>query len=212
METIILMMPEWLQPANLLAYGGLSILLLVVFTENGFFFGFFLPGDSLLFTAGLFSGSVYLPVTLVTLMLSLIIAAGAGSLLGYWFGKKFGFWIQALPDGKIYKKKHLKMTSDYYETKGSYAFIMGRFLPIIRTFVPILAGIVSMPYKKFMMLNIVGVSIWVITIVSAGFFLGKTFPGLINHLEWVVLTLLILPLIPVFKTWLNRNKASFNKK
>lgn len=206
METVLLMMPQWLQPANMLAYGGLTILLIVVFTENGFFFGFFLPGDSLLFTAGLFSGSVYLPVTLLTLMCSLILAAGTGSLLGFWFGKKFGFWIKGLPDGKIYKQKHLIMTSEYYESKGSYAFILGRFLPIIRTFVPILAGIVDMPYKKFMMLNMLGVSVWVLSIVSAGFYLGKTFPQLINHLEWVVLTLVLLPLIPVIKAWFSRKQ------
>lgn len=206
METVLLMIPHWLQPANMLAYGGLTILLLVVFTENGFFFGFFLPGDSLLFTAGLFSDSIYLPVTLLTLMGSLILAAGTGSMLGFWFGKKFGFWIKGLPDGKIYKQKHLMMTSEYYESKGSYAFILGRFLPIIRTFVPILAGIVDMPYKKFMMLNMLGVSVWVLSLVSAGFFLGKTFPQLVNHLEWVVLTLVLLPLIPVIKTWLSRRE------
>lgn len=201
---MMLMMPEWLEPANMLAYGGLTVLLMVVFTENGFFFGFFLPGDSLLFTAGLLSGSVYLPVPLLTLICSLILAACLGSWVGYWFGRKFGSWIKALPDGRIYKQKYLLMTSDYYETKGSYAFILGRFLPIIRTFVPILAGIVNMSHKRFMFLNVLGVVIWVTTIVSAGFFLGKTFPQLINHLEWVVLALIVLPFIPVIKTWLNR--------
>ncbi|HET8860884.1 DedA family protein [Marivirga sp.] len=205
METVLLIMPEWLEPTNLLAFGGLTLLLLVVFIENSFFFGFFLPGDSLLFTAGLFCGSVYLPVSLLTLIGALILTASLGSLLGYWFGKKFGFWIKNLPDGKIYKRKHLEMTSEYYEKKGSYAFIMGRFLPVIRTFVPILAGIVNMPFKKFMLFNVLGVSIWVIIIVTAGFFLGKTFPQLIHHLEWVILALVVLPLIPVLKKIFSKN-------
>ncbi|MBK6267094.1 DedA family protein [Marivirga sp. S37H4] len=203
MGTIILMAFDWLQADSLLAFGGISLLLLVVFIENGLFFGFFLPGDSLLFTAGLLCGTIYLPLSLFSLISTLILSASLGSWLGYWFGRKSGTWIKGLPDGRIYKRKYFQITEDYYRLKGPMAFILGRFLPVIRTFVPILAGIVKMPQKRFMLLNITGVTIWVIVVVFAGNFIGKAFPGIIHHLEWVILVIVLLSLLPIAKTWYN---------
>lgn len=204
MHSILCLIPEWLQPETLLQYGGITLLLIIIFAENGLFFGFFLPGDSLLFTAGMLCGSVYLPINFPLMVVSLIIAACAGSFVGYWFGRKAGVWLKQLPDGRIFKKRYLEVTEDYYAKKGSLAFILGRFLPIIRTFVPILAGIINMPQARFMMLNILGVVIWVPLFTGAGYFLGRLFPQLIEHLEWIALGMIVISFIPVVKTWYNK--------
>ena len=201
MHTIFCLIPEWLQPENLLIFGGLSLLLLVVFAENGLFFGFFLPGDSLLFTAGILCGTPYLPWTITLLLAALIVAASLGSWTGYWFGRKAGKWLRNRPDGVIFKKKYLLITESYYHRKGPLAFVLGRFLPIIRTFVPILAGIVHMKQSRFMLLNVLGVAIWVVLVTGAGYFLGQSFPWLIHHLEWIALGMIVISFIPVLYTW-----------
>lgn len=211
LDTILhtfLLLPIWLQPEHLLVYGGISLLLLIVFIENGMFFGFFLPGDSLLFTAGLLSGTDFLPYPLLLIIVLLICSAGLGSWFGYWFGGKFAKRIRRMEDGRFYKQKYLIQTEEYYRDKGSFAFIIGRFMPVVRTFIPILAGLIHMPFKRFFLLNWAGVIIWVTVMTLFGYFLGQIFPGIIDYLEWLILTIVIVSFLPLIKTWISRKTTT----
>ena len=150
--------PEFFNPESIIRYGGLALLLLVIFTETGVFFGFFLPGDSLVFVAGLLSGSPYLQFNILVLWPLLVVSAAAGSMVGYWFGKRAENYLAHRKENFFYKKKYLDMTHGFYDRYGMWAFIMGRFLPIIRTFVPIFAGLANINYNKFILFNIYFIS------------------------------------------------------
>ena len=165
----------WLQylmdSEELIRTGGLVAITLIIFIENGFFFGFFLPGDYLLFLSGVFCGTKILNVPLPLLMLCIFLAAVIGSFVGYFSGWYFGDRIQARPDSLFFKKKHIESTRKYFAKYGSQTLIIARFLPVVRTFSPILAGIVKMQFYKFSIFNILGGAIWVITLVGGGFYL-----------------------------------------
>src|SRR5688572_24691368 len=133
---------DLLNPQSIIQYGGLALLLFVIFAETGLFFGFFLPGDSLLFTAGLLTNSNYIDQPVGVLIILLIIAAVSGSTVGYWFGLGAERYFKDRKENFFYKKKYIDITQDFYGRYGMMAFILGRFMPIVRTFVPILAGIV----------------------------------------------------------------------
>ena len=203
----VFLIGELFKPESIIIYGGLALLLTVVFAENGLFFGFFLPGDSLLFVAGLLCEThLMLPVWLLVILL--ISAAFLGTLTGYGFGKLAKNYFTNRKENFFYKKKYLNITQDFYNRHGMKAFVLGRFLPIIRTFVPILAGIVNIEFKKFLFYSFIGISIWIISFVMAGHWLGNVFPDIINYLEVIVLGLIVVTAIPVVITWRkNRVKA-----
>ena len=197
---------QWLNPETILAVGGVGLLLLIVFLESGFFFGFFLPGDSLLFTTGLLCGTGLLDSNLLNLLLLLNAAAIGGYCCGYLFGNKMEKLLLNMPDGIFYKKKYLEMTRSYYNRHGKFTLVIGRFLPIIRTFVPILAGLVGVNLRQFMLYNVLGSLVWICSLVLAGFLLGKSFPQLKEYLEYVVLAIVILSAIPVIRTFSRERK------
>jgi len=182
-------------------YGGLGLLLFVIFAETGLFFGFFLPGDSLLFVAGLLSGTKYLDVSVWLLIALLIIAASTGTTVGYGFGRWAESYLKNRKENFFYKKKYLQMTEDFYKKYGMMTFILGRFLPVVRTFVPILAGIVRINFGKFLFYNIIGAAAWIITMVMAGHWLGNIFPGISEHLEIIVAAMILLTTIPLWTSW-----------
>ena len=142
-------------PESIIHYGGLALLLFVIFAETGLLIGFFLPGDSLVFIAGMICVSKpdVLGVNLITLIICLATAAISGNIVGYWFGKKAGPPLFNRPDSIIFKKRYLEITQKFYEKNGGKTLIIGRFLPIIRTFAPILAGVVKIEFKKFIFFN-----------------------------------------------------------
>lgn len=197
---------QWLNPETILAVGGVGLLLLIVFLESGFFFGFFLPGDSLLFTTGLLCGTGMLNSTLLNLLLLLNIAAIAGYGCGYLFGNRAGKLLLNMGESIFYKKAYLEMTRSYYNRHGKFTLIVGRFLPIIRTFVPILAGLVGVNLRQFMFYNVMGSLIWICSFVVAGFMLGKSFPQIGEYLEWIVLGMVVLSAIPVIRTFQKEKK------
>ncbi len=199
---------QWLNPETILSFGGIGLLLLIVFLECGFFFGFFLPGDSLLFTTGLLCGTQVLQGDLVSLLLYINIAAIGGYTCGYLFGNHMGKMLLNMRDGFFYKKKYLEITRKYYEEHGRFTLIIGRFLPIIRTFVPILAGMVGVKAKQFMVYNIMGSLVWVCSFVTAGYWLGRSFPIVKDYLEFIVLGMIILSAIPVIRTFYKENKKN----
>jgi membrane-associated protein len=148
---------------------GLLVITLIVFAENGLFFAFFLPGDYLLFLTGVFGGTGVLKEPLSTLLLSIFAAAVIGSLVGYLSGRFFGKSLMSRPDGWYYKKKHLESTREFFDKYGFMALVISRFLPIVRTFTPILAGISHLSWYKFILLNVVGAAMWVGILVTGGY-------------------------------------------
>jgi membrane-associated protein len=188
------------KPETIINYGGVYLLIFVIFAETGLFFGFFLPGDSLLFTAGLLASSGIIEMNVYLLTAFLCIAAILGNYVGYYFGKRLGLRLYDRKDSLLYKKKYLTMTEDFYNRHGGMALIFGRFLPIIRTFAPILAGVINMNLLKFSFYNVAGSILWVFSFVLGGYYLGKAFPGLKDYLEYVVVALIIITAIPVIQT------------
>jgi membrane-associated protein len=180
--------------------------LLIIFAETGVFFGFFLPGDSLLFIAGLLSDTEYLDTNITLLIILLVVAAVSGSTVGYFTGRWAGNYLSTRKDNLFFKKKYLDMTQAFYQKHGMMAFILGRFLPIVRTFVTILAGMVKIDFYKFLIFNILGASLWVATMVLAGHFLGRIFPGITEYLEIIVVGMILLSAIPVITTYLKNRK------
>ena len=202
---------QLIDPEQLLRDGGFYVLLFVVFAETGLFFGFFLPGDYLLFLAGMFVATGKLDVTIYMLIVGLIAAAVSGNFVGYWFGLKTGPMLYHRPDSFFFKKKYLKAAEVYYHKQGAFALIMGRFIPIVRTFAPIFAGVVRLDYRKFAFYNISGGILWITSLTLLGFFLGRRFEKEINdYLLYIIIGFIVLTTVPLIWTYMKR-KISGNK-
>ncbi len=207
MQEIWHFIQELIHPKSIIQYGGLTLLLFIIFAETGLFIGFFLPGDSLLFIAGLFIATGQFHTPIYTVIPVTILAAILGNFLGYYFGLKAGSYLNRTQDSIFFKRKYLDQAQQFYEEKGSLAIVLGRFIPIIRTFVPIFAGMVKMDSKKFALYNIIGGAIWVTIFMLAGYLLGKSYPGLGEHLSLIVIVLIVFSLIPVILTFLRKRKT-----
>lgn len=192
---------EWI-----LNNGGLFFLLFIVFAETGLFVGFFLPGDSLLFAAGIYlkkfpEGFYNLHFSVVALLI--IIASVIGNMVGYWFGRKTGPHLYQRTDSWYFKKKHLLKAQDFYNQYGKGTIFLAKFLPIIRTFAPIVAGIVRMDWATFLLYNILGSLAWVFSMVLGGYFLEawvlKQFGfSLTDYIEMIALVIILITTVPVF--------------
>ncbi len=193
-------------PENLIKLGGLSLVLFIVFAETGLFIGFFLPGDSLLFTAGILCSTHVLDVNIWTLMLGLNIAAILGNITGYYFGRRIGPKLFTREDSFIFKKRYVLITQAFYERHGGKALIIGRFLPIIRTFAPILSGVIELKFKSFLFFSVVGSVLWTSAMTLSAYYLARAIPGLENHIGLVVLVLIVLTAIPVIMTYIKEMK------
>ena len=191
----------------LVTWAGYVGLFAIIFTETGLFFGFFLPGDSLLVTAGLLI-SQGLQIDLVTLGVLLTIAAVAGDTLSYWIGRTSGPRLFAREDSMFFKRKHLMRAAEFYEKHGSKTIVLARFMPIVRTFAPVVAGAAMMNYRKFWIYNLVGGIAWIWSMLLAGYFLGSQFPGIGKHLEKVILIVIFLSILPGIISWLRARKAA----
>ncbi|WDF76782.1 DedA family protein [Mucilaginibacter sp. AW1-7] len=196
---------------SIISRGGFYFLLIVVFAETGLFFGFFLPGDYLLFMAGLLCSAGKVDVNISTLVLSLIAAGILGNFTGYWFGHRTGPVLFNRNDSLFFKKRYVILASDFYNKYGGMALILGRFFPIVRTFAPIFAGVVKVDLKKFALYNLVGCVAWVCTFTLGGFFLGKRFPQLKDYMQYVVLGLIVITTIPLVVAYV-RKKIAENKE
>ena len=192
---------------SILSSGGFYLLLIVIYAETGLFFGFFLPGDYLLFLAGLLSAAGIIHVPIYTLVLSLIAAGILGNYTGYWFGYRTGPVLFSKNDSFFFKKRYITVAEEFYAKYGGMALILGRFFPIVRTFAPIFAGIVRVDLKKFTIYNIVGSVAWVTTLTLTGYFLGRRFPNLKDYLEYIVLGLIIITTIPLIIAFVRRQIA-----
>jgi membrane-associated protein len=208
MNSVVEILKELVNPESIIRYGGLYLLLFVVFAETGLFFGFFLPGDSLMFTAGLLCATGILHVHIVALLLYIMLAAISGNMVGYLFGKKVGVLLFKRKSGFFFKQDHLIMARDFYNKHGGKAIILSRFLPIVRTFAPIIAGIVELDYRKFLIYNLVGGAAWVTSLVMCGYFLGKYVPETKAYLKYIVIFLIVITSIPFM---INSIKKKRNK-
>src|SRR5690606_38748832 len=155
---------QLLDAETLLRSGGFYLVLFIIFAETGLFFGFFLPGDYLLFLAGLFCASGNIDVDIVTLCAGMIAAGVAGNFVGYWFGRRTGPMLFKREDSLLFKRKYVVMAEEFYHKYGGAALILGRFVPIVRTFAPIFAGVVRVDFKKFVLFNIAGCLLWVLSL------------------------------------------------
>lgn len=198
-----------LNPIWYIENGGIWVMLFVIFAETGLFVGFFLPGDSLLFVAGIyvqtfadeFSKEVF-PIHYLGIILMITLAGILGNYVGYWFGKKSGKYLFERKDTFFFKKKHLFTAKAFYDKNGALAIVGARFLPIVRTFAPIVAGIVGMEFKKFSLYNIIGSFAWVFSMMLGGKFLHSFFKNnynfdLTHHLEIIVICIVVITTLPV---------------
>lgn len=195
-------------PQSIIQYGGLALLLFVVFAETGLLIGFFLPGDSLIFISGMIcvSRPELLHISLLQLIAALSGAAILGNCTGYWFGSKVGPGLFKRPDSIIFKKQYLELTKAFYDKNGGKTLILGRFLPIIRTFAPILAGVIKIDFKKFMLYNVAGAFAWTGILASVGYYLG-TYEWVRKNIGYIVIGLIIITLIPLLITYLKKRKT-----
>ena len=178
----------------LLRIGGLMALIAIVFVETGLFVGFFLPGDSLLVTAGLFAARGDLGLWSIFLFVSL--AAIVGDTVGYTIGARTGPKIFTREDSLLFHKKHLITTKEFYDRYGGVTIIIARFMPIVRTFAPLVAGVGGMEYRRFVFYNVAGGIGWVVSMTSLGYFLGKAVPGIDRHIHVVIAVVIFLSLLP----------------
>ncbi len=214
---------QLLQPQWYIENGGLWFIAFAIFAETGLFAGFFLPGDSLLFVTGIFSDDLVRGglgidthnsfLNLIVLSIVIIIAGIAGNFVGYWFGKKSGPYLFERKDTFLFKKKYLYQAKDFYDKHGGAAIVMARFLPIIRTFAPIVAGVVGMDAKKFTYYNVLGCIAWAVTMLFGGHYLQKLFESqfdfdLKKHLEVIVVGIVLITTAPVFiKLFFSKKKS-----
>lgn len=196
---------EWLNPEKILFEGGIYLVAFIIFAETGLFVGFFLPGDSLLFITGLFVGLAKIKTSIYIVIPVLICMAILGNMTGFYFGRWTGKGLYNRKDSWLFKKKYLTMTENYYGRHGVKTIFLGRFIPIIRTFAPILAGVIKMDAKKFFLFTVIGAVAWITTFTLIGFFLCKV-PGVQENLKWIVIGLIAVTLIPVATTYFKERK------
>lgn len=177
----------------------------IVFAESGLFFGFFFPGDSLLFTAGLLASQGLLNIWALVVLMT--VAAILGDSVGYWFGKKVGPKIFTREDSFFFNKRHITRTQHFYAKYGPKAVVLARFVPVVRTFTPILAGVGTMPYGLFLRYNIIGGVLWGTGVTLLGYFLGAAVPGVDQYLLPIILAIIIISFLPVFREILRARKA-----
>ena len=202
---------DLLNPEFYINNGGFWLILFIIFAETGLFVGFFLPGDSLLFVSGIYAvtiitetfgstGSDFLDTTM--LASAVAIAAVIGNEVGYWFGRKAGPALYKREDSLLFKKKYLFQAHDFFEQHGALAVIMARFLPVVRTFTPIVAGIVKMDKTRFLIDNIIGAFLWSFSLIFAGHYLDKLFMdqfGIVlkSHLEMIIIIIVLITTVPI---------------
>ena len=192
METIQEFFDLLIHSDKLIQVGGLTLLLLIVFLETGIFFGFIFAGDALLFSAGLLCGTNLLDVNIIILLLAVTAAAIAGNLAGYYTGKFFGKKLNVKEDTWYFKRRNLAKTRLFYQKYGGISLIAGRFVWVVRTFVPILAGTSDMGFRRFMFFNVAGAFLWAWTMVPLGYLAGHIIPNAAENIEYFALGITII--------------------
>ncbi|MFY9227352.1 MAG: VTT domain-containing protein [Blastocatellia bacterium] len=191
----------------LVTTGGLLVLIIIIFSETGLLAGFFLPGDSLLVTTGIFVALGRLDANIWTVLITLSIAAVLGDATGYAIGRKAGQTLYSRPDSMFFKRAHLMKAKSFYDKYGGKTIVLARFVPIIRTFAPTVAGAAEMPYRKFATYNIFGGVGWIFSMTLLGYFLGKAFPGITKRIETVIIIVVFISILPAVIEYLRERSA-----
>jgi membrane-associated protein len=189
-------------PNSIIEYGGLWLLLFVIFAETGLLVGFFLPGDNLILLAGILCKARpdLIHVNYIGMVTAMTTAAVLGNISGYWFGRIAGEKLYAKKDSFFFKKRHIEITKNYYDKYGgNLTLILARFLPVVRTFAPILAGVIKIDFLKFMVFNFLGALAWIVSLTAIGYFLVQVFPRITNYMGYIFVVLIILTALPVLK-------------
>jgi membrane-associated protein len=184
--------PEGLK--ELVRSGGAPLICFIVFIETGFFVGFFLPGDSLLITAGIFAAADVLPLR--WLLLPVMACAIVGDQIGYWIGRAAGPALYRREDSLFFRRSHLQRAHEFYEKYGGRAVILARFVPIVRTFCPPVAGAAQMPYFRYLLFDIFGGIFWVGAMILGGFFLGRSVPNIGQKIHYVIIVVAVVSILP----------------
>lgn len=214
MEQLIALLPQLPTLDEIIVWGGYVGLFIIIFSETGLLIGFFLPGDSLLVTAGLFAAGVKEGVQLdiVWLNLLLIVAAVSGDAVGYTIGLRAGHRLYNRPQSRWFRRDHLIKTKEFYDKYGGITIIVARFMPFARTFAPVVAGVAEMKYRKFAIFNITGGIGWITSMTLLGYFLGRTIPGIEKHIEYVIAIVIFVSILPMLIKYaqhrLRKNRSS----
>jgi membrane-associated protein len=189
----------FLDPRDLLVTFGTIGLFVIVFAESGLLVGFFLPGDSLLFTAGLFAaqGTLNLPL----ILMGCFVAAVAGDQVGYAFGQRLGPALFRRPNSRFFKQEYVERAQEFFVKYGPKTIILARFVPIVRTFAPIVAGVGTMRYRTFVTFNVIGGLLWAVGVTSLGYVLGEMIPDIDTFLLPIVAVIVLLSVIPIMREW-----------
>ena len=192
-----------LEPKIIIETLGLLGLFFIIFAESGLFFGFFFPGDSLLFTAGFLASQSYLNIYF--LVVGVFVFAVLGDNTGYWFGKKIGPKIFSKEDSIFFHKNYIIKAQDFYNKHGNKTIVLARFVPIVRTFAPIVAGVGNMKYKDFIIYNLIGGFFWSFGMILSGYFLGRIIPGVDQYLLPIIFIIIIISIFPaIYEIWRNK--------
>jgi membrane-associated protein len=194
MDTLIELFHRVYDVEGIIRWGGLLMLVGIVFAETGLMFGFFLPGDSLLVTAGVFAAAGHLDIW--TLLGAVTLAAVVGDQLGYYIGHKTGPRIFRREDSLLFKRAHLLRAQQFYEKHGGKTIILARFMPIVRTFAPVVAGVGSMEYRRFVAFNVVGGFLWVWSMSLLGYSLGRVVPDVDRYIHVIIVVVVLLSILP----------------
>ncbi|MFF1867460.1 VTT domain-containing protein [Streptomyces sp. CB03911] len=189
--------PSWLDPTTLISAFGLIGILAIVFAESGLLIGFFLPGDSLLFTTGmLVAGGTYLHQPLWLVCLLVVAAAVAGDQVGYLFGRKVGPGLFSRPDSRLFQQENVEKAAAFFERHGPKAIVLARFVPIVRTFTPVVAGVSRMNYRTFVLFNVIGGVLWGAGVTVLGYFLGQI-AFVRDNIEPILIAIVLFSAVPV---------------
>ncbi len=194
LDSILSLLHQLYDVRGIVEWGGLALLTVIVFTETGLMFGFFLPGDSLLVTAGIFAAAGTLDIVSVVALLT--VAAVSGDQLGYYLGWKIGPRIFNREDSLFFHRRHAERAQQFYDRHGGKTIILARFLPIIRTFAPVVAGVGKMEYRRFASYNVIGGVVWVWGLTLGGYALGRSVPNIEKNIHLVIVIVIFLSILP----------------
>lgn len=182
---------------NILQTGGLLLVLLIIFAESGLMLGFFLPGDTLLLSAGVFAAQGKLPGGLLVLTIGVAIAAVAGDNIGYQIGRRYGRRLFRKPDGLIFRQSYVQRSEAFFERFGNKTMLLAHFVPVVRTFAPVVAGVAEMPYRQFVVFDLIGDTAWAIIVPLIGYFFGTRIPNIDKYILFVVAAAVLLSFGPM---------------
>jgi membrane-associated protein len=192
-----LLLPQLPTLEEIVRWGGYVGLFFIIFSETGLLVGFFLPGDSMLVTAGLLVASGKVPLDIGVLVPLLCIAAICGNTTGYYIGVRAGHALYNRPQSRFFRRDHLLKTKEFYERYGGITIVLACFMPFARTFAPVVAGVAEMKYRRFALFNITGATFWITSMLLTGYYLGRAIPGIERHIEFIIAGIILLSVTPI---------------